>query len=97
MQIAQMTKQIFAQIGANGMLRVDYLLDTASGKVYVNEINTLPGTIYNHLWEKTGIGATKVIEMMITHGQIRAQQFAQMSGEFNSSVLEDANNMKLRQ
>ncbi len=94
-QIAQTTKQIFAQIGANGMLRVDYLLDTDSGKLYVNEINTLPGTIYNHLWEKSGVSAPEVIDMMITHGHQRANQIAQMSVEFNSNVLEDANNMKL--
>ena len=48
-----------------GVVRVDYILDSDKTKVFVNEINTIPGSFSFYLWEPTGIGFSELIELMI--------------------------------
>ncbi|MFA5524386.1 MAG: D-alanine--D-alanine ligase family protein [Tissierellales bacterium] len=52
--IQETAKQAFMAIDCRGNARIDFLLDS-EGKVFVNEINTLPGSIAYYLWEPMGI------------------------------------------
>jgi D-alanine-D-alanine ligase len=51
------------------MARADFLLDRATGRVYVNEVNTLPGftpiSMYPKLWEASGVSCTELIDRLI--------------------------------
>ncbi|MCS6910276.1 MAG: D-alanine--D-alanine ligase, partial [Anaerolineales bacterium] len=59
----------FKAIDGAGLARVDFLLDRDSGKLYLNEINTMPGftqiSMYPKLWEASGIGYTELIDRLI--------------------------------
>ena len=61
--------QVFQTVCCEGMARVDFFL-ADSGKVYVNEINTIPGftsiSMYPKLWEYSGIPYRKLIDKLIT-------------------------------
>lgn len=95
--IQSLSKQIFTAFGANGTLRVDFLMDNTTEEIFANEINTLPGTLYHHLWEKSGKSITEVLNAMILHGKNRsAMQKHGTSIRFQSSVLQDANGLKLQ-
>ena len=52
------------------MARVDLFLEKATGKFYVNEINTLPGfttiSMYPKLWDASGISYPELIDRLIT-------------------------------
>jgi len=52
-----------------GLGRVDLLLDKPSGRIYLNEINTIPGftniSMYPKLWEATGIGYSELLDRLI--------------------------------
>ena len=52
----------FEAVDCSGLGRVDFLMDPDTDKVYVNEINTMPGftaiSMYPKLWEATGIKYT---------------------------------------
>ena len=48
--VQTLTEQIYTKIGFSGVIRVDYLLDNQSGKLYVNEINSVPGSLGYNLW-----------------------------------------------
>jgi D-alanine-D-alanine ligase len=50
-RIQQLAVQAFHAMDASGVIRVDILLDQDSGEVYINEINTLPGSIAYYLWQ----------------------------------------------
>jgi D-alanine-D-alanine ligase len=67
--IAQMAVQAYRAIDCAGMARVDFLLDRETGKVYLNELNTLPGftpiSMYPKLWEASGITYTELIDRLI--------------------------------
>ncbi len=68
----------FQAIDCAGMARVDFLLESRSGKIFVNEINTIPGftpiSMYPKLWEASGIAYPELLDRLIAlalerHGQ----------------------------
>ena len=63
-EIEELAKQAFKVINCAGTARIDFLLED-NEKVYVNEINTLPGSTSYHLWEKTGINFQELMDRLI--------------------------------
>jgi D-alanine-D-alanine ligase len=59
----------FRSLECRGMARVDFFLERPSGRVYVNEINTIPGftsiSMYPKLWEASGISYRELIDRLI--------------------------------
>jgi D-alanine-D-alanine ligase len=51
-EIQALAIRVFQALGCKGVARVDFLLDLEEGKIYVNEINTLPGSIAYYLWKE---------------------------------------------
>lgn len=54
-EIEDLAVKTFKVLGCNGVSRVDFLVDKNTNKVYVNEINTIPGALSFYLWEATGL------------------------------------------
>ena len=50
-QIKNYSEKVFKLLGASGVVRIDFLLNDKTKKVYVNEINTIPGSYANYLWK----------------------------------------------
>lgn len=69
-ELRAMAVQAYKAIDCAGLGRVDLLLDKESGKIYVNEINTIPGftqiSMYPKLWEATGISYPELLDRLIT-------------------------------
>ncbi|MFA6256865.1 MAG: D-alanine--D-alanine ligase [Candidatus Paceibacterota bacterium] len=67
-KIRELAVQTFKALNCEGMGRVDFFL-TKTGKVYVNEINTIPGftdiSMYPKLWEASGIPQSKLLDILI--------------------------------
>jgi len=95
-EIQELSLQIFEAMDANGIARIDFLLNEKTGEIFANEINTLPGTLYHHLWEKSGIEIAKVLEKMISAGLQRDTSKKKSDIQFTSNILNDANSMKLQ-
>lgn len=55
----------FKALSCNGVSRVDVMLDKDSGEIYVNEINTIPGSLSYYLWDATGIDFTHLTNRLI--------------------------------
>ncbi len=59
----------FRSIDGTGMARCDFFLDRKTGKIFVNELNTIPGftsiSMYPKLWEASGLPYTKLIDRLI--------------------------------
>lgn len=64
-QIRDLSCKIFKAIGASGVVRIDFLLDTDTNKVYANEINTIPGSLAFYLWEATGLKYTDMLDRLV--------------------------------
>lgn len=63
-KIEDIAKKSFISIDGRGNARIDFLL-AKDGKIYVNEINTLPGSIAFYLWEGKGYSFKELIDNMI--------------------------------
>ena len=68
-EVQQLAIQAFQAVDCSGLARVDFLMDPRTEKMYVNEINTLPGftsiSMYPKLWAATGIPYSELIDRLI--------------------------------
>jgi D-alanine-D-alanine ligase len=68
-QVQQMAIRAFQAVDCSGLARVDFLMDPKSGKVYLNEINTMPGftsiSMYPKMWEASGLEYSDLIDELI--------------------------------
>ena len=73
-----MAIQAFRAIHGSGLARVDFLLDDATNKLYLNEINTMPGftkiSMFPKLWQASGIPYPELIHQLIQLGLEHYQQ-----------------------
>lgn len=64
-KIRKLSCDIFKALGCNGVVRIDYLMDSKTGEVYANEINTVPGSLSFYLWDATGIKYPELLDKLI--------------------------------
>ncbi len=68
-QIRAYAVQAFRAVGATGFSRVDFFKDKKTGRVVINEINTIPGftdiSMYPKLWQATGVPYAALIDRLI--------------------------------
>ena len=71
-QVQEMAVRAFQAVDCSGLGRVDFLMDPKSKRVYVNEINTMPGftsiSMYPKLWAASGVSYPKLIDRLIRLG-----------------------------
>jgi len=69
-KIQTLAVRTFRTLELSGMARVDFFLEKKGGKLYLNEVNTIPGftsiSMYPKLWEATGIPFRELIDRLIT-------------------------------
>jgi D-alanine-D-alanine ligase len=90
--IAQLAVQAYRAVDCAGMARVDFLLDRETGKVYMNELNTLPGftpiSMYPKLWEASGIIYSELIDRLIQLALERHADKSRSATEYHISERE---------
>ena len=68
-EMQRLAVECYRAVECEGMARVDFLLETATGKLYINEINTIPGftsiSMYPKMWEYSGLAMPKLIDRLI--------------------------------
>ena len=59
----------YRAVECEGMARVDFFLETATGRLYINEINTIPGftsiSMYPKMWEAAGVPFAELLDRLI--------------------------------
>ena len=93
-EIQQISAEVFKLIGAAGVVRIDYLLDGDNDKVYVNEINTIPGSLAFYLWEATGIKYPEMLDKLIDIAFKRQRTKQSLTYTYDSNILEGAGGFK---
>ena len=68
-ELQRLAVECYRAVECEGMARVDFLLENATGKLYINEINTIPGftsiSMYPKMWEYSGLAMPKLIDRLI--------------------------------
>lgn len=63
--IRKMAGDTFRVLSCHGVSRVDVMVDRTDNKIYVNEINTIPGSLSFYLWEESGISFTALMDRLV--------------------------------
>lgn len=92
-EVKLLTTEIYSKIGFSGVIRVDYLLDKNTGKLYVNEINTTPGSLAYGLWEGK-YSRTQYGEALVDQAIADYREMQQRVYTFDSGVLNGAGGIK---
>ena len=68
-ELRRLAVECYRAVECEGMARVDFLMERATGQLYINEINTIPGftsiSMYPKMWEYTGLAYPKLIDRLI--------------------------------
>jgi D-alanine-D-alanine ligase len=68
-EMQRLAVECYQAVECEGMARVDFLLETATNRLYINEINTIPGftsiSMYPKMWEYSGLPMPKLIDRLI--------------------------------
>ena len=71
-KVQQLATAAFQAVDCSGLARVDFLMDPKTRKIYLNEINTMPGftaiSMYPKLWAATGVSYSDLIDRLIQLG-----------------------------
>lgn len=86
-QIKDLGLKTYRALGCSGISRIDFLIDNNIQKIYVNEINTLPGSLYAHNWRKAGISNVELVTKLISLAEERFNARQKIHYVFNSNIL----------
>lgn len=86
-EIRQLALDTFAALECSGVARIDFMIDTASDTVYVNEINPIPGSLAFYLWEAADLPYPKLIDRLIKNAFRRKQDRRDLIYTYDSNIL----------
>lgn len=93
--IQSWAKTIFSAINGKGLTRVDFMIDK-KGKIYFNEINTIPGSLAFFLWDKSGYPFPKLVNHLVNLA-IESWELKQNKiSSFDSNILSDIASLGLK-
>lgn len=64
-RIQFLARETFRVLSCHGVSRVDMIIDRKTRDIYVNEINTIPGSLSFYLWEATGISFEQLMDKLV--------------------------------
>jgi len=80
----------FRAVGAAGVSRIDFLMDSATGELWVNEINTIPGSLAFYLWEASGLPFSTLMDELVRLALKRRRRRAELRRSFDINLLATA-------
>jgi D-alanine-D-alanine ligase len=86
-QVQRLAVEAFIATDCSGIARIDFLVDEVSGKICVNEINTMPGSLAFYLWEPSGVPFPRLIDELIELAFERWTERQQTTFSFDSALL----------
>lgn len=89
-EIRVLAVKTFQALDCNGVSRIDFMIDKDTGKVYVNEINSIPGSLAFYLWEIMGKPYEELLDDMVKLALKREREESNLMTSFDSNILQNA-------
>ena len=86
--IQTIAKKVFRVLGSSGVCRIDFMLNNETKEIYVNEINTIPGSLSFYLWEASGMSFKDELDQMIQNALKRDQDRKNKIFSYDTNVLQ---------
>lgn len=94
-KVEALGRETYRTLGCSGIARIDFLIDSRSGAVYVNEVNTLPGSLYHHNWKKMGVSTVDLVAKLVALAEERFEEQKNITYTFGSDILKKAGGPKI--
>lgn len=85
--IRKMAGETFRVLSCHGVSRVDVMVDKDDNKIYVNEINTIPGSLSFYLWEETGISFMQLMDRLVALALKRKRDTDRKTFTYDSNIF----------
>lgn len=86
-EVEEIAVKAFKVLGSAGVCRIDFLIDEKAKKVYVNEINSIPGSLAFYLWEAAGVKYTELLDELINIGIKDYKKRVSKTHSFDTNIL----------
>ncbi|MEG0799079.1 MAG: D-alanine--D-alanine ligase family protein [Bacilli bacterium] len=81
----------FKALGCSGVSRIDLMIDKDTNKIYVNEINTIPGSLSFYLWSESGLEYSSLLDKLVRLALKRQRENEKITYSFKTNILENVN------
>ncbi len=88
-EVRSLAVRAFRALGCSGVARIDFLLDTEENRLWINEINTIPGSLSFYLWEPVGVKYPELLDRMIMLALKRKRESEDINYSFDTNILEN--------
>lgn len=85
--IQEFALKTFKVLGCSGVIRIDFMIDMDTDSIYVNEVNTIPGSLSFHLWRATNLNYTDLLDKLIDLSLKRNREEKSLTFSFESNIL----------
>ncbi len=79
--------ETFRVLSCHGVSRVDVIMDEDNGQIYVNEINTIPGSLSFYLWEASGIPFAELMDRLVKLALKRDRQRQRKTTTYDANIF----------
>ena len=86
-EIEEIAQTAFKVLGSSGNTRIDFLIDDKTNKVYINEINSIPGSLAFYLWDAKGVDFANMLDEMINTGIKDYKKRISKTHSFETNIL----------
>ena len=86
-RIRYLAGETFRVLGCHGVSRVDFIIDGDNGNIYVNEINTIPGSLSFYLWEASGIPFAELMDRLVKLALKRKREQGQKIVSYDQNIF----------
>lgn len=89
-EVKEITAKAFKALNSKGVVRIDFIVDNTDGKVYVNEINTIPGSFAFYLWDFEGLKYPQLIDKLVQFAEEENVEKNKNNYTYNSDIINKA-------
>lgn len=86
-RIRTLAGETFRVLSCHGVSRVDLIVDRSTGEVFVNEINTIPGSLSFYLWEATGLSFAGLMDKLVALALKRRRQEEEKTVSYDQNIF----------
>ena len=85
--IRKLALKAFKVLGLSGVCRIDFLMDAETKKIYINEVNTIPGSLAYYLWTEKGVSFTELMDRLVDQALNRERRRSKMTFSYDTDLL----------
>ncbi|MBO7703963.1 MAG: D-alanine--D-alanine ligase, partial [Solobacterium sp.] len=90
-EIRRLALETFRVLGSSGVCRIDFMMNGDTNEVFVNEINTIPGSLAYYLWTASGLTFRELMDRLVELALDRERRRSRMTFSYDTNLLSTYN------